>query len=279
MLREIKIKDEEKLLYRAFEDCLNRVNGKTFFEGFAKEKIHHSMQVVGAGNYILKNTQTFRNRTPEFLKFGKLVNLYHDIGRFKEIELLSEDIHSKHDHGYYSYEILKNLGYSDPRILLPVKQHGHLADALDNDEEFRNLTSEKMRREVRELYGLVKDADKIANLYLIKTDARIFKNLFFAHLSDDEKYAPVSDKVLEYMENKSLVVSGDCRSFSDRLLQILCFAFEIYYRPSFDFIIRHGLFENIFSVMRIYNPDKKLQERIEAFIGKYISERYKETEA
>ena len=279
MLHEIKTSKEEAALREAFEECLRKVKGKTFFEEFAKEKIHHSMQVVGAGNYIMKNERIFQHRDPEFLKLGKLVNLYHDIGRFKEIFLLSEDPSSRHDHGFYSYEILKEKGYSDWRLLLPVKQHGHLVDALDNDEEFQRLTSADLRREVRELYGLVKDADKIANLYLIKTDARIFKDLFFAHLSEEEKYAPVSEKVLQSMECKSLVTHGACNSFSDRLLQILCFAFEIYYRSSFDFINKHGLFEHILSVMRQFNPDAKLQRRIEDFIGGYITERYAELSA
>lgn len=279
MLREIRTSKEEAVLREAFEECLRKVKGKTFFEEFAKEKIHHSMQVVGAGNYIMKNERIFQHRHPEFLKLGKLVNLYHDIGRFKEIFLLSEDTSSRHDHGLYSYEILKEKGYSDLRLLLPVKQHGHLADALDNDEEFQQLTSVDLRREVRELYGLVKDADKIANLYLIKTNARIFKDLFFAHLSEDEKYAPASEKVLLSMESKSLVKHGDCRSFSDRLLQVLCFAFEIYYKSSFDFINRHGLFKHIVSVMREFNPDAKLQQRIEDFIGGYIAERYAELSA
>ncbi len=274
MLREIDINQEEKILRNSFENCLNKVKGNAFFEEFAKEKIHHSMQVVGAGNYILKNEKIFQNATSEFLKLGKLVNLYHDIGRFREIELLAENPSSRHDHGYYSYEILKNYGYSDLRLLLPIKVHGHLADALDKDEEFLLLTEEKTRQEVRVLYELVKDADKIANLYLIKTDSRIFKDLFFSGLTDAEKYAPLSEKVLQYLYHKSLVVHGDCTSFSDRLLQVVCFVFEMYYKSSFDFVLHHKLFEHILHIMREYNPDKKLQWDIEKFIESYIAERY-----
>ena len=274
MLRKINIKKEEKQLYAAFDDCLQHVKGKTFYEGFAREKIKHSMQVVGAGNYILKNEKKFKNRSEAYLKLGKLVNLFHDIGRFKEIELLSKAPASKHDHGYYSYEILKELGYDDLRLLLPVKQHGNLAEALEEDIEFQKIEDAQLKKEVEELYGLVKDADKIANLYLIKYDGRIFKDLFFAGLTEEAKFAPISPNVLSSLEHKALVKKSDCVSFSDRLVQILCFAFEIYNRSSFEFILRHNLFENLFDELDVYCPDKEQGAFIRTYVTTYVHDKY-----
>lgn len=274
MLKSIDIKKEERELFGAFEHCLARVSDNSFLELFAREKIKHSMQVVGAGNYILKNEKIFQHRSEEYLKLGKLVNLFHDIGRFREIECMYEDASRSYNHGFFSYEMLKERGYSDPRLLLPVKQHGNLADALEKDVEFQKIGDAGIKKEVEELYGLVKDADKIANLYIAKTDRRIFKDLFFDGLTEENKHAPVSAKVLEAMENKCLVKSGDCVSFSDRLLQILCFVFEIYYKPSLTFVFKHCLLENIAAVMRIYNPDQSLQDYIEQKIFTHVRSRY-----
>lgn len=273
-LIEIDIKKEEEILKKAFLDCMEKVKSEAFYETFAKEKIKHSMQVVGAGNYILKNCELFQNKDPEYLKLGKLVNLFHDIGRFKEIELLYKDPKSEHNHSYYSYEKLKELGYSDLRLLLPIKQHGHLEDALEKDEEYRSVNEQKLKQEIEELFFLVRDADKIANLHLIKYDNRVFEDLFFAELSGDAKYAPVSSKVMAAFEKKVNVASCDRYSFTDRLLQIVCFGFEIHYKPSFDFISKYGLFDNIFEVMRKYNPDKQLQRYVEDSFNRFYEKKY-----
>ena len=271
----IDITAETKELFKAFDNCLAKVKGNIYCEDFAKEKIRHSMQVVGAGNYIIKNEKIFQNRSSDYLKLAKLVNLFHDIGRFKEVELLNENPTSKHDHSYYSYSILKELGYSDFRLLLPIKQHGHLADALENDKEFNLINDEKLKKEIRELYGLVKDADKIANLYLLKYDLQVFKDLFFTSLSDEAKYAPVSKVVLETMQSQNLVKKNDCFSFADRLVQILCFVFEIYYKPSFDFIKKNKLLDNLFVDLKEYCPDKDMVEYIRNFILSSMDIRYK----
>ena len=269
-LHNIDVSIEQKQLYTAFEDCLQKVQGKTFFEDFAKEKIKHSMQVVGAGNLLLKQEKSFQGKGKDFLRLGKLVCLFHDIGRFKEIYLLSQDTSKHYNHGLFSYEILKDLGYSDGRLLLPIKRHGELADALDNDSEFQQMPEGKEKQETRELYGLVKDADKIANLYLIKYDERIFKDLFFEHLSEEDKYAPISEKVLQAVKEHTLVKRGNDKSFSDRLIQILCFVFEIYYQPSYDFIVKHKLFDNLFGYLLEYCPDKKQAQFVCDYIDNYL---------
>ena len=269
-LHSIDVSAEQKQLYAAFDDCLQKVRGKTFFEGFAKEKIKHSMQVVGTGNLILKQEKSFQNRGEEFWRLGKLVCLFHDIGRFKEIYMLSQNSSQHYNHGHFSYDMLKDLGYTDLRLLLPVKRHGELADALENDAEFQQMPKGKEKEETRELYGLVKDADKIANLYLIKYDERIFKDLFFEYLSEEDKYAPISDKVMQAVQNHDLVRKGDDKSFSDRLIQILCFVFEIYYQPSYDFIIRHKLLDNLFGYLLEYCPDKEQAQFVCDYINDYL---------
>lgn len=269
-LQDIDILTEQKQLYAAFDDCLQKVSGDSFLESFAKEKIRHSMQVVGAGNLLLKQEKSFRNKSKEFFRLGKLVCLFHDIGRFKEIYMLSQDATKHYNHGYFSYEMLKDLGYADLRLLLPVKRHGELADALENDIEFQQMPEGRQKQETRELYGLVKDADKIANLYLIKQDERIFKDLFFEQLSDEEKYAPISDAVLQSVKNHTLVKREKTQSFADRIIQILCFVFEIYYQPSYDFIVKHKLFDNLFGYLLIYSPDKKQARFVCDYIDNYL---------
>lgn len=269
-LHDIDISKEQKQLYAAYDDCLQKVKGDTFFESFAQEKIKHSMQVVGAGNLLLKQEKSFQNKGEEFFRFGKLVCLFHDIGRFKEIYMLSQNPSQHYNHGHFSYDMLKDLGYTDLRLLLPIKRHGELANALENDVEFQQMPEGEEKEETRELYGLVKDADKIANLYLIKRDERIFKDLFFEYLPEEEKHAPISDVVMNTVKNNSLVKKGDDKSFSDRIIQILCFVFEIYYQPSYDFIVKHKLFDNLFGYLLEYCPDKEQAQFVCNHVETYL---------
>ena len=105
---------------------------------------------------------------------------------------------------------------------------------------------------------------------IIKYDERIFKELFFEYLSDEEKYAPISDIVLQAVKNQSLVKREETQSFADRIVQILCFVFEIYYQPSYDFIIRHKLLDNLFGYLLEYCPDKEQAQFVCDYINDYL---------
>lgn len=272
-LRKIDIEEEKNRLYEDFKVCFDEVQGDAYCELFADEKYRHSLQVLGTGNYILKNEEIFHGKNEEYLKTAKLVNLFHDIGRFKEISLLCKDSKSKHNHGFYSYERLKDLGYSDGRLLLPVKLHGGIADALDNDEEYRQISDVSLKQEIAELYGLVKDADKIANFHIIKHECRVLHDIFFENISEEAKKAPLSPLVLSCIVESRLVKHSERYSLCDRLVQVLCQVFEIYYQASFVYLKKHDLFEPIYVLLREYNQDKELQAYIEKTINDYVAER------
>lgn len=271
-LRKIGIEKEKQQLYDAFKVCFDEVQGDVYCELFADEKYRHSLQVLGTGNYILKNEKIFHGKNEEYLKTAKLVTLFHDIGRFKEISLLCKDSTSKHNHGFYSYERLKDLGYSDGRLLLPVKLHGGLVDALEKDEEYRQISDVSLKQEIAELYGLVKDADKIANFHIIKHECRVLHDIFFENISEEAKKAPLSPLVLSCIVENRLVKHSERYSLCDRLVQVLCQVFEIYYQASFVYLKKHDLFEPIYVLLREYNQDKELQEYIEKTINAYVAE-------
>lgn len=276
-IRKIKIETEKKVLRKDFEACFEEVKGSDYYEKYADEKYRHSMQVLGAGNYILKNEVIFQNKSEGYLKTAKLVSLFHDIGRFKEIALLCKNPSSKHKHGLYSYERLKDLGYSDWRLLLPVKQHGGIATALVTDEEYQQIGDEKVRKETEELYRLVKDADKIANFHIIKNECRVMQDIFFENLTDEAKKAPLSPIALTCIKEKRLVKHAECYSLCDRLVQVLCQIFELYYRPSFKYLKKHDLLEPIFELLRENNHDTEKQAYIEKEILAEMSNKLSES--
>lgn len=275
-LKDIDISKEKQQLYAAYENCFNLVKKDNFLKGYANEKIKHSMQVVGAGNYILKNEKSFQNKSAEFFKKGKLVCLWHDIGRFEEIILLSQKQRCPQGHSYLSYKILKEAGYADLSILLPIKGHGGMPEALAEDEEYQNIKDPKQKAEVEELYKLVKDADKIANMYLHKADKRLFKDLFFSSLSKQKKYASLSPAVLDCVYKHRIVKTQDIVSFSDRIVQILCFVHELYYQPSYTFLQKHKILDELFSDLNQFCPNKEHVLEIEKCIRDYMNNQIKD---
>lgn len=116
LLQDKKMKKEQAdltFLHKHYKNCRNYVAASRELCFYADEKFRHSMQVVGAGNYLLKHEKTFQNwsQTNKYLAWQGC--LFHDIGRFTEIyqRYDNHDLHGanlrKYDHGEFSYEILK----------------------------------------------------------------------------------------------------------------------------------------------------------------------------
>ena len=88
----------KKLLSEEYKNKYKLANehGKRLMD----EKIKHSYQVLGAGNYILKNESVFSKCNVDEIDFLKAIVLLHDIGRFQE------GVTSGIDHGVYGADML-----------------------------------------------------------------------------------------------------------------------------------------------------------------------------
>ena len=75
---------DKNFLYRHYQKCRTYVSSSKELCLYADEKFRHSMQVVGAGNYLLKNEKGLQSWTPEQKYLGWLGCLFHDIGHLKK---------------------------------------------------------------------------------------------------------------------------------------------------------------------------------------------------
>lgn len=271
------IKADEQVLQQHYLKCYETVKSDRFFAIYAQEKIRHSWQVVGAGNYIMRHETDFHNRNADFLRYAKLAYLFHDIGRFKEITLSFANPGQQYDHGLFGYEILKSMPeYAVPEILLPVKHHGRMIEELYSDPDFADIDDLKLRSDIEKIIFLVRDADKIANFNLLrnsvkKADTHIF-DLFMCGLPDAE----LSSQTVEDFKDIQIVRKKDIASVADNLLYYLSWTFDMNYKSSFDFCIKTGSFKTLFEVLNNYNPDKKLQKELEKNFQNYIEYRYQQ---
>lgn len=273
-------KDKDlQVLYTYYEHCLAKVKDDNFLKLYAEEKIHHSLQVIGAGNYIMKHEADFQNRDARFLRNARLAYLFHDIGRFQEIERMyvNNPPHQRYDHGVFGYEILQLIReYNQPEIILPIKHHGHIIEALYSDPEFDAIDDKNCKSDIEKIIFLTRDADKIANFHLMKNSyyrkGEIFYQLFLEGFSIGAISPNPSSDFLE----GQLVALGDIKSAGDKILSYISWLYDLNYQSSFDFCHKTGCFKALLDILNNYNPDKKLQAKIETTINDYIAYRYQQ---
>ena len=202
------------------------------------EKIKHSYQVLGVGNYILNNEDVFAECTEAEIDFLKAIVLLHDIGRFQE------GVTSGIDHGLYGADILKSKTiFNMPEAYLSVRHHGHLIESLYEDEDYISL-SEKDKGVIYKYIYLVRDADKLANFYLLFREFLKHETLFFSPKPLDTK--EVSEKVLkDFLACKS-INKKDVKSHADQALMIFACVYDLEYKSSLVFLKKMKVLEGLF---------------------------------
>ena len=152
----------KKIIEKEYKEKLSLATGVG--KQLIEEKIRHTYQVLGGANLILKNEPIFQNLSSSEIDLLKACVFLHDLGRFQE------GVVGGIDHGIYGAKLLENIEeFSQPKVRLSVKHHGHLIEDLYEDEEYMNLSLDE-QAEVRKFIFLVRDADKIANFNLVANE-------------------------------------------------------------------------------------------------------------
>lgn len=238
------------LLYSEYQKCLAAVAAQPFYIGFAREKWRHSLQVMGAGNYIIKRINWLKNKSPQYIDMVKTAIFLHDVCRFAEISLMAVE-HKKLDHGIAGCQLLRQTPpFNDIRIWLPIKHHGHLITELYADAEYQNIADKNLQAEVEQIAFIIRDADKIANLHMLTQE----KGQWLLFLGKAEKdYQPQADGLIsdiikrEAFEGKT--VNRDARlTTADRIVGYLSWFTDINYRASLDFCQRLNVIEKLIKI-------------------------------
>lgn len=235
---------------------------------FMDEKIKHSYQVLGAGNFLLRHEKYFAKCNKEEISYYQAVVLLHDVYRFQEA--LEIDKGNKVDHGVCGAEYLSyTKSFNKQDAILAIKHHGHLIEYLYEDEAYQKL-SHKEQQHVKQVAFLVRDADKLANLYLLATHLNDIRSVFFSEKSyqkpHDKNITPVV--MADFMAHKS-VTKSDVKNFADHALMIIAWFYDINFDSSFVFIEKLQILEKLFDLFAEYwyPKDKKIfQKTIKEFI-------------
>jgi hypothetical protein len=214
---------------------------------------------------ILKNEKIYKNCSDEEIDLLKATVLLHDLGRFQE------GVTPNIDHGVHGANLLKeDEDFKQNKVYLAVKHHGHLIEALYDDEEYKVL-SEEEKNEVKKYIFLVRDADKIANFYLLIRSFSKMDNLFF-HPDRFDGSIVASFGVYEAFMGHKSINKKDVKNVADQTLMVMACVYDLNYRASFEFLDKL----NVMNIL-MYNCDKYWDEASREVYKKeiinYIKER------
>ena len=259
------------LLKSQYEKTKQEVAGQKFFEMYCDEKWRHSMQVFGAGNYLVRRIKWLKNKPAEYVEMVKTAILLHDVYRFKEISLLAQG--KKIDHGVEGAKFLHQTElFNDIRICLPIKHHGHLIEALYADEQYQNLPKD-LQKEVELICFIIRDADKIANLHMLAYEPNM-RLLFFGEGSGNEKkdYS-ISDFAKEDAFSGLTVRRTPECTIADRMLGYLSWFNDINYRHSVDFCLKLKVIEILKNLFMQHCNDKEFVQKYFAYFDECLRDR------
>ena len=259
-----------------FLQSIDKVPADSFFRGSMDHKFKHSIEVLHIGQTILNKTPELSHQTEEFRALAQQALLFHDLGRFEENALLYNALQQNstitaasnpYDHGLIGYELLKqDPRYNDTRILFALKWHGKTTEDIVKSKDWKAASKRADFDEIKQILWLVRDADKLANLYHIKADNHLTKDLFFKQLTPEALNAPISAPVLKQFLSGKTIIFSSVYSFADRILMVLAFQYDLNYQASRKIYKHHRYNQYLIKLLSKYHqfPDDiaKIKQKI-----------------
>jgi hypothetical protein len=260
------------LLQNEYHKSLEIVGSSEFHKKWADEKMRHTMQVVGAGNYIIPRVAWLKEKSAEYVETVKTAVLLHDVCRFSEIVRLYNG-QKGFDHGVGGAEFLRaHKDFNDIRIWLPIKHHGHLIDALYEDDDFKRINDKKLRDEVERICFIVRDADKIANLRMLAYE-KDMRPLFFGKMTEDfATDGKVSGIIKEAAFSGRTTPRFPDSTVADKMVGYLSWYFDINYQYAVDFCDKLSVTPRLLQIFGDMCADKEFAEKFTAYFKQFLAQ-------
>ena len=247
----IDIKQAKNILIKYYKKQLQKLLDNNFPEEdvkFLKVKFRHSFDCYNIGKKILESDDELKNKSNIFKQRAELSFILHDVGRFFE---LTDELNSK-SHGIYGAELLEKFeNIDDKLVLIAIGHHDESNIFLDNNKNYLSLTNEEKKQSI-ELLKVLKDADKISNLYL-------FKNKNTIYTRKDKKYG-FSKEYFDGIENKHLIDKKYKNTIFDSIAYYIIWYHELFYNSSQEFVRKNKLIEHLVNMYDFFIKDIEKSE-------------------
>ncbi len=265
------LKEAYDLLEIEYKKCLSSVHNNKDLKAYAEEKHRHSMQVMGAGNYLIKRIEWLSNKSADFIELVKTAVFLHDICRFREITLLFQG--SKNfDHGVQGGEFLRTIPlFNDIRIWLPIRHHGHLIESLYEDADYQNIADKILQEEVKQICFIIRDADKIANLHMFASESAQWPLFLGKNTYEPQVDGRISDIIKQNAFKDITVPRLADASVADRIVSLLSWYTDINYQSAIDFCHVLGVTEKMLQIFAEHCIDDDFKAQYSAYITNFIA--------
>lgn len=246
----------KKLLWQEYHQNFEAVRGSLYHETYMNEKIRHSFQVSGAGNGILAHEPYFANKCDSFIDVARTAVLLHDIYRFREVRLLFETGQKiRHDMMGAAF-LEQTTDFKDMLIWLPIKYHGQMIEGFYEDEAYLSQ-DEKTKDDLKHIAFAVRDADKIANWYLLAHEWEAVQSVWIKYPNDfSPKQAEINDELWACLLRAEVAPNNLRDTNAEVMLSVLCWLFDMNYTYSIRFCKYHHLFEGLCLILRKIGVDE-----------------------
>ncbi len=156
------------------------------------------------------------------------------------------------------------------RILFALRWHGKTMEEIYASDMYRQIKDSPQFDDIMQILYLVRDADKLANLYAAKEHDRLRRDLFYAQLPDAILNAPLSAEVKARFLAGKLVLSATLRSFADRILQLLSWIYDFNYPAAAEIFKQERYGEFLLDMLAQYHHNPQDLQQISAALAAKI---------
>lgn len=220
----------------------------------------------------MRYTPELADKDSVFCDLAQKALLFHDVGRFEEATLRCNasrngsglnSLLDAYNHGEIGYKLLQNLpSYNDMRILFAIRWHGEMRQNILASEMYQNIKNSPQFDDIILILKLVRDADKLANLLVIKQQDHLRQDIFYKQLSPEVLNSGLTAKVKTDFLAKEVILSADLKSFADRILQIISWIYDLNYQTSKEVFRQQQYGSFLLDMLKQYHHDLKDIEEI-----------------
>ena len=276
------MKEDLIVFKQYFQEAAEKIPSESFFYGTLKHKYRHSIAVWQAGKEIMDQTPELVEVDDKFRALAERALLFHDVGRFEEAVRRYEDWQKniltrasvdKYDHGIIGYEILKKQPkYNDLRILLAIKYHGKMMEEVRQSDLWQETEKVPEGAAARQILYLVRDADKTANLRVIKQEDHLRQDLFFKQLTEEALKAPISAAVMQQFKQHQTVLFKNVYSFADRVLMVISWIFDLNYQRTKELFVEEAFGVYLLDLLSEYGVLPATVEEIRQVMTRFLGQ-------
>ncbi len=235
----------------------------------APKKLEHIMRVAK----ISKEIATELKLTQEQIQLAELIGLLHDIGRFKQYQIVNQnlnlDVVKKFNHGEAGVEILKKDN-NIRRYILKNEYDDVIYTAVY--EHNRYELSEGLTKEKELFCKIIKDADKIDLMYEAIA-------VYWQKPEDirEIECGTLSERMLQDFYQHKLADNRNKVSRTDEILRFTSFVFDMNFLYSIQVVKRNNYINQIIDRFHYQLPETKEEmTKIKKMANEYIGEKIKD---